>query len=189
MSLRLLAAALLCLLSTLHGCRAGATPPDQSAKLMIEKVIQRYSKAYRENNPDAMAALYAEEAMLLPPGYELVKGRDSVRAFWSRGMEPGFEMVTVAIEVSGETGYVVGRYYVPPDDESDAETGKYMIALRRERNGVWQITADIWNADEGDDEPESAGDSTGRSVAFLPMDPSARLSFRLPDANFAGALP
>ena len=150
----------------LGGCRAAASPPDQSAKRMIENVMQSYAQAYRSNDPDAMAALYADGAMLLPPGHELVKGRDSVRAFWSRGMEAGFEMATVSIEVSGNAGYVVGRYYVPPDDEDDAETGKYIIALRRERDGVWRITADIWNADD-DDEPEQPGDSTGRSVALV----------------------
>jgi len=150
----------------LTGCGAAPSPPDQSAKRKIENVMQSYSRAYRSNDPDAMAALYADGAMLLPPGHELVKGRDSVRAFWSRGMEAGFEMATVSIEVSGDAGYVVGRYYVPPDDEDDAETGKYIIALRRERDGVWRITADIWNADD-DDEPEQPGDSTGRSVALV----------------------
>jgi uncharacterized protein (TIGR02246 family) len=151
----------------LAGCRATASPADQSAKRMIENVMQSYTKAYRNDDPDAMAALYAEGAMLLPPGHELVKGRDSVRAFWSRGMEAGFEMATVSIEVSGNAGYVVGRYYVPPDDEDDAETGKYIIALRRERDGVWRITADIWNADEDDDEPDESTDSTRRSVALV----------------------
>jgi len=82
-------------------------------------------------------------------------------------MEPGFEMATVSIEVSGNAGYVVGRYYVPPDDKDAAETGKYIIALRRERDGVWRITADIWNADADDDEPEQSSDSTRRSVALL----------------------
>jgi uncharacterized protein (TIGR02246 family) len=151
----------------LAGCQAAASPPDQPAKRMIETVMQTYAKAYRNNDPDAMAALYAEGAMLLPPGHELVKGRDSVRAFWSRGMEAGFEMATVSIEVSGDAAYVVGRYYVPPDDEDDAETGKYIIALRRERDGVWRITADIWNADDDDDEPEQSADSIRRSVALL----------------------
>ena len=82
-------------------------------------------------------------------------------------MEPGFRMAPMSVEVSGATaGYVVGRYYVPPDDQDDAETGKYIIALRRDRDGVWRITADIWNADDADDQPDPAPDSAGRSVAL-----------------------
>jgi len=53
----------------LGGCRAAASPPDQSAKRMIENVMQSYAQAYRSNDPDAMAALYADGAMLLPPGH------------------------------------------------------------------------------------------------------------------------
>jgi uncharacterized protein (TIGR02246 family) len=136
---------------------------------MIGNVMDSYSKAYQDNDPDAIAALYAEEAVLMPPGHQLVEGRDSVRAFWSRGMEPGFRMTTMRVEVSGATAYVVGRYYVPPDDEDDAETGKYLIALRRERDGAWRITADIWNADDSGDEPDSTSDSTGQSVALLAL--------------------
>jgi uncharacterized protein (TIGR02246 family) len=157
----------LCLTPGIPGCRAAAGPPDQSAKHMIENVMQTYAKAYRDNDPDALAALYSEEGMLLPPGHELVKGRDSVRAFWSRGMEAGFEMATVSIEVSGQAGYVVGRYYVPPDSQDAAETGKYIISLRRERDGVWRITADIWNADDDADDPDAPADSAGRAVALL----------------------
>jgi len=137
---------------------------------MIEKVIQRYAKAYRDNDPDAIAGLYAAEGLLLPPGHELVKGRDSVRAFWSRGMEAGFELAPVSVEVAGETGYVVARYYVPPDDQDDAETGKCIMVLRRNHVGVWQITADIWNADDDqDDSTETPGDTAGRSVALGPQ--------------------
>jgi len=134
---------------------------------MIDKVMEHYTQAYRNNDPDAMAELYTDGALLLPPGHELVTGRDSVRAFWSRGMEPGFRMATMAVEVSGRTGYVVGRYYVPADDQDDAETGKYIIALRRDRDGAWRITADIWNADEPDDEADSTADSASQAVALL----------------------
>ena len=169
-ALRLRAAAavwVLCLAPGIPGCRAAASPPEQSAKRMIENVMHDYAKAYRDNNPDALAALYSDEGMLLPPGHELVKGRDSVRAFWSRGMEAGFQMATVSIEVSGQGGYVVGRYYVPADDQDDAETGKYIISLRRDPDGVWRIMADIWNADDDADEPDAPADSAGRAVALL----------------------
>jgi uncharacterized protein (TIGR02246 family) len=137
---------------------------------MIAKVMESYAAAYRDNDPDALAALYADGAVLLPPGHEMVKGRDSVRAFWSRGMEAGFEMATVSIEVSGDAGYVVGRYYVPPDDQDDAETGKYIIALRRERGGIWRITADIWNADQDSGNDDTPGDSTQSPVALVGQD-------------------
>jgi len=149
------------------GCRAAEAGSDAAAKRMIDNVMDRYAKAYENNDPGAIAELYTKGAVLMPPGHDLVKGRDSVRAFWSRGMEPGFKMMTISVEVSGTTAHVVGRYYVPPDDDDDAETGKYLIALRKEGDGVWRITADIWNADDSDDDSDSTSDSTGQSVALL----------------------
>jgi uncharacterized protein (TIGR02246 family) len=162
-----MAAALLCAAVSLGACRSAEAGRESTAKHMIDNVMARYARAYQNNDPDAMAELYTQEALLLPPGHELVAGRDSVRAFWSRGMEPGFRMITMAVEVSGGTGYVVGRYYVPPDDQDEAETGKYIIALRRERDGAWRITADIWNADHPDEEPDSTADSASQAVALL----------------------
>lgn len=164
---RAIAAGLVCTAGYLGACRSAQAGPEAVAKRMIDNVMERYAQAYRSNDPDAMAELYTPGALLLPPGHELVTGRDSVRAFWSRGMEPGFRMVTMAVDVSGRTGYVVGRYYVPPDDQDDAETGKYIIALRRDRDGAWRITADIWNADDSDDEADSTADSTNQAVALL----------------------
>jgi uncharacterized protein (TIGR02246 family) len=157
----------LALVAALAGCRTAQAGSDATAKRLIDKVMDSYSQAYQNNDPNAIAELYTQGAMLMPPGHELVEGRDSVRAFWSRGMEPGFKMTTMTVEVSGTTAYVVGRYYVPPDGDDDAETGKYLIALRREADGVWRITADIWNADDSDDEPDAANDSTSQSVALL----------------------
>jgi uncharacterized protein (TIGR02246 family) len=162
-----LTACVACLPLALGACRTAEAGSDVAAKAMIDNVLDRYAKAYQHNDPDAIAKLYAEEAVLMPPGHELVEGRDSVRAFWGRGMEPGFRMTTMRVEVSGSTAYVVGRYYVPPDDDDDAETGKYLIALRKEPDGNWRITADIWNDDESDEEPDSTSDTTRQSVALL----------------------
>jgi uncharacterized protein (TIGR02246 family) len=150
----------------LNACRTAEAGSDVAAKRMIDSVLEHYAKAYQDNDPDAIAKLYTEEAVLMPPGHGLVEGRDSVRAFWGRGMEPGFRMTTMRVEVSAGTAYVVGRYYVPPDDDDDAETGKYLIALRKEPDGNWRITADIWNDDESDEEPDSTSDTTRQSVAL-----------------------
>ena len=169
-----LAAWAVCLPLALSACRTAEAGSDVAAKRMIGNVLDRYTKAYRDNDPDAIAKLYAQEAVLMPPGHELVEGRDSVRAFWGRGMEPGFRMTTVRVEVSGSTAYVVGRYYVPPDDDDDAETGKYLIALRKEPDGNWRITADIWNDDESDEEPDSTSDTTRQSVALRASLPQIR---------------
>lgn len=161
--------AVLCLAQGLAGCRPRAASADAAGRHAVTQVINAYLDAYRRNDPNAIAGLYSRDAVLLPPGHDLVRGRDDIRTYWSRGMEAGFAMDTLRIEVAGGSGYVVGRYYVPPDDDDDAETGKFIIAFRRETDGVWRITADIWNADTGDDDQTAPSDSTDRTVTGLPL--------------------
>lgn len=162
--------AILWLAPSLAGCRTPAASADAAGRQAVTQVVGAYLDAYRRNDPNAIAGLYSGDAVLLPPGHELVRGRDDIRTYWGRGMEAGFAMDTLRVEVAGGTGYVVGRYYVPPDDEDDAETGKFILAFRREADGVWRITADIWNADTADDEgePPASPDTTNRTVTVLP---------------------
>jgi uncharacterized protein (TIGR02246 family) len=159
--------AILCLPPGLTGCRPSPASADAAGRHSVVQVIDAYLDAYRRNDPNAIAGLYSGDAVLLPPGHELVRGRDDIRAYWSQGMETGFAMDTLRIEVAGGSGYVVGRYYVPPDEDDDAETGKFIIAFRREADGVWRITADIWNADTEDDDQAAPTDSTDRTVTGL----------------------
>jgi uncharacterized protein (TIGR02246 family) len=156
--------AILAWLAPISGCRPQPGAADATGRKAVTQVIAAYLDAYRRNDAAAIAGLYAGNAVLLPPGHTLVTGRDDIRAYWKRGMESGFAMDTVRIEVAPGSGYVVGRYYVPPDGDDPAETGKFVIALRREPDGVWRITADIWNAD-ADDDNEPPADSTAPPVA------------------------
>jgi hypothetical protein len=71
------------------------------------------------------------------------------------------------------TGYAVGRYYIPADDENDAETGKYVITFERQSDGAWRVAADIWNEDgggSGDDQqqPDSASKAVAEALALTP---------------------
>jgi uncharacterized protein (TIGR02246 family) len=161
--------AVIWLVPGLTGCRPSTASADAAGRQAVTQVIDAYLDAYRRNDPNAIAGLYSRDAVLLPPGHDLVRGRDDIRAYWGQGMEAGFAMDTVKIEVAGGSGYVVGRYYVPPDADDDAEAGKFIIAFQRESDGVWRITADIWNADTGDDDETTPSDSTDRTVTGLPV--------------------
>jgi hypothetical protein len=43
----------------------------------------------------------------------------------------GVEVTTLTIEVDGDLGYLVGRYNLPATDEEPADSGKYVMCLRR----------------------------------------------------------
>jgi uncharacterized protein (TIGR02246 family) len=144
-------------------CVPQANISERLARQAVERVMEGYVAAYHQNNASAMAQLYAPDGFLLPPGREMIRGRDAIREFWDQGMEAGIEMENVTVGAGGGTGYVVGRYHIPADDDGEAESGKYVITLRRQSDGVWRVAADIWNEDG--DGSEETSDSTGQSVA------------------------
>jgi len=144
-------------------CVPQANVSERLARQAVERVMDRYLAAYHRNDASAMAQLYAADGFLLPPGRELIQGRGAIREFWEQGMEASIQMDNVAIGAAGGTGYVVGRYRIPADEDGEAESGKYVVTLRRQSDGVWRVAADIWNEDG--DGSEETSDSTGQSVA------------------------
>ena len=73
----------------------------------------------------------------------------------SQGTDEGLEVRTLRIEVDGNVAYLVGSYDLPAMEGEPADSGKYVMCLRRQTEGTWKLTADIWNRsgeDEADEE-------------------------------------
>ena len=140
----------------LGGCAGRTQPPAAGARQAIEAAVARYVAASNRGDAEGLAALYADDAMLLPPDHEPIRGRQAIGEFWRQGTDEGLEVTTLTVEVDGDLGYLVGRYNLPPTDEEPADSGKYVMCLKRQRDGSWKLTADIWNRSgedgEGDDD-------------------------------------
>jgi len=139
----------------LAGCAGQSARTDPAGRQAVESAIRRYVDASNKGDVATLASLYAEDAMLLPPDHEPIQGREAIRAFWKQGTDEGLEVTNLAVEVDGNLGYLVGQYHLPATDEEPADSGKYVMCLKRQRDGSWKVTADIWNqssdADEDDD--------------------------------------
>jgi uncharacterized protein (TIGR02246 family) len=149
---------LTCLLSAalVSACASTPKPTEAGGRQAIEAAVRRYVTASNEGDAKALADLYAEDAVLLPPDHEPVRGREAIRAYWSQGTDEGLEVTTLAVEVDGDLGYLAGRYNLPPTEEEPADSGKYVMCLKRQRDGSWKLTADIWNqSGEGDEDDDA----------------------------------
>ena len=98
---------------------------------------------------------YTEDAVLLPPGQDLVPGRENVRQSLRELIEQGVEDFRVETKVSGHSGdllYVIGEFsYTLPGagGHSEEHRGKSLMVARRGSDGRWRILADMFNAQEG----------------------------------------
>ena len=114
--------------------------------------MDQYVAASNQGDAAALTALYAEDALLLPPDHEPIHGREAIGEFWEQGTDTGLEISALRLEVDGDVAYLVGRYRLPPTDQENADSGQYVLCLKRQPDGAWKLTADIWNGSGASDE-------------------------------------
>ena len=146
-------------------CSGGSPALDSASRGAIEATVDRYVAASNEGDAEALTALYADDAVLLPPDHEPIHGREAIGQFWRDGTDTGLEVSTLRLEVDGSVAYLVGRYRLPPTDLEDADSGQYVLCLKRQQDGAWKLTADIWNGSGGTDERGADGDSPGTAIS------------------------
>jgi uncharacterized protein (TIGR02246 family) len=114
----------------------------------------RFAAAAARGDPGGMAAVYADDAELLPPDTEPLRGREGIERFWRGGIEMGIcgiELETLSLQASDGVAFEVGRWTlrIEPDcGETEADVGKYVVVHRRQPDGSWRRAVEIfnWNA-------------------------------------------
>ena len=119
-----------------------ALPPSVQLPPALDRVLRDYERAWRARDPAALASLFAEDGFVLANGRPPVRGRDAIRAAYADGGGP-LVLRALAYATEGPVGYIIGVY---GPGEQVASTGKFVLALRREKNGRWLIVADMDNS-------------------------------------------
>jgi ketosteroid isomerase-like protein len=95
----------------------------------------------------ALARVYTANATVLPPGAEMVAGRQQIETFWMQAAVAlgvtAPRLQTLSLEVHGDMAYEIGRAEI---QRATAETMivKYVVAWKQE-DGFWKWHVDIWN--------------------------------------------
>lgn len=117
----------------------------------IEEVNAKFVEAFKQGDATAVAALYTEDATLLPPNSDLVQGKEGIQQFWNGAMQMGVTDVSLTIvdlNGSGNLVYEIGRYSLtiqPEGQEVMKDSGKYIVVWKQQEDGTWKLHADIWN--------------------------------------------
>ena len=131
---------------------AAATLSDED-KQNIRAVDEAWARAAKAGDGQAIAGLYATDAVLLPPGEPLVKG-EAAKKYWvdfANGFSGPTELNTMSVEGGGNVAAAVGTYRMALTPRKSGakplpvEEGKYIEVLKRQDDGSWKIAYDIWN--------------------------------------------
>ena len=149
---RAAAAALAVSMLLLAGCQAATAPDSRSAQLAQQDISDMHAamlKAYNTKDAIAIAAVYSDDAVLMPPNLAPVKSKVAVGDFMRQMLAPPFGSVLLNYAetvVSGDYAFSTGYYTVLRADGTTLDTGKFLEVLKNESN-AWHIYRDIYNSD------------------------------------------
>jgi uncharacterized protein (TIGR02246 family) len=125
-----------------------AAPALAQNAATIQKLNDKFTAALNKGDAAAVAAMYAEDAYVLPPGGEMVKGRSAIEAFWKQTAQQAGDAKLVTVDVlplgrraAREIGTVTLQTKGQPPQQL---VGKYAVVWRQIR-GRWLVATDIWN--------------------------------------------
>lgn len=136
------------------GASPGCQPQMESASVEeLGQMNRDFAAALNAGDAKAAAAAYTEDAVLIPPGEDIVRGRANIEAYWRAALEEGgmrdASVETIDARSSGDLGYEVGTFVLTvngPDGEAIVDSGRYVELLRLESDGKWYSTLGFWNA-------------------------------------------
>ena len=104
--------------------------------------------AVRAGDAARFAALYTEDAWLLPQGADIIRGRARIEEFWHRRFQRIAEIKLTTVDVIAigpDSAREVGSSQIALKGDSKRIPGKYMVVWKRVA-GEWQLEADMFNS-------------------------------------------
>ncbi len=137
----------------LTSCSNTTQSPASTSKSELGQMNRDFAAALNAKDAAKAASYYTEDAVIIPPGEAIVKGRAAIEAYWNGAIESGgvrdVSVETIDAQSSGDIGYEIGSYSLTansPTGEAVRDNGRYIELLRRDPDGRWYATAGIWNA-------------------------------------------
>ena len=140
-----------------------AASPSTQARKAIEEISAQWMAALAKGDAAALAAFYAEDALLMPPNAPTVKGRPAIQEAFAGMIQSGVkgaELKTDEVQVHGDVAVETGTFSVnfqPPGKDviKGADEGKFLVIWKKS-GGKWRYYRDIWNSSRAPPPPAAA---------------------------------
>jgi len=125
---------------------------QQAVRSKIEETNAEFGAAISRGDTAATAALYTDDAVVLPPNAETVRGRQAIKGLFDGMIQqigiPQLTLRTIQVDEIGDTANEVGEYtlkFQPAGGEPVTDIGKYVVIWQRQSDDSWKLHIDIWN--------------------------------------------
>ncbi len=129
---------------------------DDAAKVLA-RLDDDWSAAAATRNAEQVASFYAPDAIAYPPNEPMAIGRAAAQKVWAAyfadaSFNISWKTLYAEVGAAGDLGFTSGTYeasYNGPDGKPVLEKGKYLCTWRKQKDGSWKATHDMWNSDAG----------------------------------------
>lgn len=131
-----------------HSRRLAGRGPEQGD---YPKSNDKWAEAFHKGDIAALTAMYTEDAYVLPPVAEMIKGRSAIEAYLRQELQHIDDVKCTALDVkplgrnaARDIGTCSFKTKAQPPQEG---TVKYADVWEKE-GGQWRLLQDIWNANK-----------------------------------------
>ena len=118
----------------------------------VHDIAARLEAAFNANDAVALASLYSQTAVLMPPNEPMVCGRTEIQTWFERALVRLRSVRIVPVESTAESdqAFQVGTFTTAVSSsgkEDNLLPAKYVLVLKN-YGGEWKIEYDIWSLDQ-----------------------------------------
>ncbi len=128
---------------------------DEDARAVVAAANTAWNQALNSGNPQALAALYTEDAIVSPGNGKTLVGRTEIEGLFQGFVEAGVHNHTLEIIEVGGSGtliYQVARWSAQGAAAADGKTPSFggitASVLEEGPDGAWRARSHVWNADQ-----------------------------------------
>lgn len=126
-------------------------PAMAQSRAEMQQLSNAWTTTFSSGNAAAVAAMYAEDAYVLPDHALMVRGRAAIEALWKTEMQQVGNVALNVIDVAplgGNAAREIGTYTLTLKSQPpQAASGKYVVVWRK-IGGRWLVVTDTWNEDK-----------------------------------------
>lgn len=129
--------------------KSSASPGGVNA---VSEMGDEFAASLNAKDISRATSLYTEDAVLLPPHGEIIRGLAAIELCWKQLLDQGLSEVrshSVASGFSGDLGFETGEFELTirvPGGPVIQDRGKYLNVLKRSSDGRWRTAFDMWNS-------------------------------------------
>ena len=146
---------LLTVTTLLFGCNQKAEINIEKEKESLMQLCKDWSNLIKTGDTDKIMEGWANDAIMMAPGFPPLRGRDAIRNYVEEGNKiPGFgirwEPLEAHISETGDMAYLIERNEITVSDSIGNPIKSYnkvVTIWKKQPDGKWKNVVDMWNSD------------------------------------------